>query len=110
MNIAWIAPCHETYKRICPYFHKIENFDWQIHVYHDVTIEEIKNPKIFYPHISGGLKKLRSHYVILHYFLDDCQKCKSIKIKKIFGQRIFITKKTINLRFEDIIFKYLDNI
>ena len=107
MRIAWITPCFEMYNSVNIYFEDVERFNWPIHIFHDIDSTKLIQTKIFQPHISG-LEDLRKNYVVLHYFLDDCEKCKEIEFKSIFGQRLFISRYSNNQEFKEIIFKYLE--
>jgi hypothetical protein len=110
MNIAWITPCVNTYKDIRKYFEDIKKFNWNIHIFHN--LEKMENDIGIFKLQMTDFDKMRTRYVVLHYFLDDCEECKKIdkKMKILFGQRIFISTNTENLIFRDIIFKYYEKI
>lgn len=107
MKIAWITPCSQTYYSINKYFKNIEKFNWDIHIFHDNEKIKTDMTNIFQPDIKG-FEKSRKYYVVLHYFLDDCEKCRKIKFYSTFGQRLFISHNLNNVEFKDIILKYLE--
>jgi len=107
MRIAWITPCSKTYYSINKYFLDIEKCNWHIHIFQDIENLKPIETSIFLPNIRE-LDKLRRHYVVLHYFLDDCEKCKKIKFKSTFGQRLFVSYDLNNIEFKNIILKYLE--
>jgi hypothetical protein len=107
MKIAWITPCSKTYYSINKYFPDIEKCNWHIHIFQDTENLKPIETTIFQPNIKD-LEKLRRYYVVLHYFLDDCENCKKMKFKSTFGQRLFVSHNFNNPEFKDIIFKYLE--
>jgi hypothetical protein len=107
MRIAWITPCLKAYDNIIPYLKDAESLGLEIHVFHNGISSSAPKNELYHLHISS-LDKLREMYIILHYFLDSCNKCKTIKPKSLFGQRVFVTEDDSRKKFGDIIFKYFE--
>ena len=107
MRIAWITPCNNAYDNIIPYLEDADSLGWEVHIFHDGINNSSPKNKLCHLRIDH-LHKLMGNYIILHYFLDDCDKCKDIKIKRIFGQRIFVSEGDSSEKFEEIIFKYYE--
>ena len=110
MNIAWITPCINTYKNSRKYFEDIKKFNWNIHIFHN--LKKMENDGDIFKLQMSEFGKMRTRYVVLHYFLDDCEECRKVdkNMKILFGQRIFISTDKENLTFREIVFKYYEKI
>ncbi|MBW2307777.1 MAG: hypothetical protein JRG73_12690 [Deltaproteobacteria bacterium] len=106
MNVGWIVPCADMYEALVPYHSHIRKCNWNIHIFHDHRL--LKNSKSIYQPFLADFPRLRRHYSILHYFLDECAACRQQTILHLIGQKIFVSFSVRKMPFHRLLMAYLE--
>ncbi len=94
------------YEALIPFHSQIRKCNWEIHIFHDHRL--MKNAEIIYQPDLLDLPRLRCHYSILHYFLDQCETCRRQPILHLIGQKIFVSFSVKKIPFHTLLMAYLE--